>query len=350
MITVSEKSLITQRACSIIFSNEGDYGSVNLDDNGAVSIGKVQWHGNRALELLKTIITFDNTTARVLLKDDLFNEIFSCLDWGTRTVNQDEANKISELLTTANGMSAQDSLACTDVLTYVNKGISYGLSNPEALIYFADGVNQYGTYSSLWQNIVIEALKKGGTLDAMFEATNRLCTSNLDRRASVYEKLRTEAGGLVVPSEPITDIIKITPDLEMIKSIQKWCNDYRFAGIVVDGIYGYETQKAIVQCLQYYINNNEEVITNRQEHSLNEDGLWGPATAKVCPYVSLGHNQNTKLAFIAQSLLYLNGYDPIGLDSNFGANSAKAAMLFQTDNNIYADGAVGVLTFSKLLL
>ena len=44
-----------QRAYAIICSHEGGYTSINKNDNGAVSIGRLQWRGNRALELLKEI-------------------------------------------------------------------------------------------------------------------------------------------------------------------------------------------------------------------------------------------------------------------------------------------------------
>ena len=46
---------IVEIASKIIYSHEGNYGSVNRDDNGAISVGKVQWHGNRALNLMRTI-------------------------------------------------------------------------------------------------------------------------------------------------------------------------------------------------------------------------------------------------------------------------------------------------------
>ena len=49
------KREIAAEAAKVIFANEGNYASVNADDNGAVSVGKVQWHGNRALSLLKKI-------------------------------------------------------------------------------------------------------------------------------------------------------------------------------------------------------------------------------------------------------------------------------------------------------
>lgn len=343
MMTVSEKSIIVERACSIIFSNEGDYGSVNLDDNGAVSIGKVQWHGCRALALLKSIIDFSNTAAQSILGDALFNEIVSSSDWDTRTLNQDEADRVSALLLTAQGRSSQDFLASTDVLSYINKGLSYGLLNSEALIYFADGVNQYGTESYLWKNIVITALKENGSLDAIHQATMSICSENLARRESVYQKLKSENTSKESVSAT-TNPIKIKPGPEAIKTIQKWCNDYHFTGTIIDGIYGSETKAAIIQCLQYFINTEEKI-----HPSLIEDGKWGPLTQGICPFVSSECRSTTKLAFIAQALLYLNGYDPCGLDSIFGINSANAAKLFQTEHNLTPDGAVGALTFAELL-
>ena len=42
------KKEVAAAAAAIIFANEGNYSSVNANDNGAVSVGKVQWHGNRA--------------------------------------------------------------------------------------------------------------------------------------------------------------------------------------------------------------------------------------------------------------------------------------------------------------
>ena len=42
------------RAVLVVFRRmEGSYDSVNPNDNGALSVGKLQWHGVRALELVK---------------------------------------------------------------------------------------------------------------------------------------------------------------------------------------------------------------------------------------------------------------------------------------------------------
>ena len=61
-------------AASIIFDNEGSYGSVNKNDNGAVSVGKLQWHGGRAAALLKKIISAE-PDAESILGGALYGEI-----------------------------------------------------------------------------------------------------------------------------------------------------------------------------------------------------------------------------------------------------------------------------------
>ena len=336
-MTNQEKNEIAKRACVIIFSNEGDYGSVNKNDNGAISIGKVQWHGNRAKALLLSICNSNANIANHTLGSNLYNEIKSNKDWGSRIVNTQEANKIKALLITDIGKKEQDKLALSDVLSYINKGISYGLSNPEALIYFADGVNQYGTYSSLWKNISKQALLKGGTLDAMYEATKLLTSNYLPRRTKVYNTLKQGTSTNVEVND-----IKITPDKTTIKMIQKWINDYCDAGLVIDGVFGSKSKQGIVKALQHCLNIDFG-------KDLVEDGNWGPKTSNACQYVSSSHNKNSNLAFIAQCLLYVNGYDPKGLDSKFGSNSIKAAILFQSEHNLVADGSVGKLTFAKLV-
>lgn len=184
-------SWITEKAAEIIFGNEGSYGSVNMNDNGAVSIGKIQWHGNRALNLLRSIVAKNAQQAGEILGSALHQEITANqTDWGSRCVSAAEAKAISDLLTTTEGKRAQDALATQDVSTYISKGESYGLTDPGALIYFADGVNQYGTNSSLWKNIATDALKSTGDVDAMYEATTKRTSQYLSRRKKVYDKVK----------------------------------------------------------------------------------------------------------------------------------------------------------------
>ena len=136
---------IVLSAADVVRQNEGAYASVNPDDNGALSIGWLQWHGNRALNLLKDIVAADTASARTILGDTLYNEITSATDWSVRILNENEKNKISALISTTQGMSAQDSLARGDLSTYISHGIALGITDPAALVYYADLENQCGS-------------------------------------------------------------------------------------------------------------------------------------------------------------------------------------------------------------
>ncbi|MDF2636341.1 MAG: hypothetical protein K0R78_3215 [Pelosinus sp.] len=182
---------IAKAAAKVIFANEGNYGSVNKNDNGALSVGKVQWHANRALNLIRTIVkSIGAEAAKEKLGNDLYNEILKTNNWNTRVVTAAEAAKLSDLLTTSQGKKAQDDLAIVDITAYVKKGQTYGLKDAGALIYFADGVNQYGSGSSLWKNICCDALKSTGDVEAMFAATKKRTEDYIQRRTTVYSKVK----------------------------------------------------------------------------------------------------------------------------------------------------------------
>ena len=184
-----ETNEIAKKAAAIIFDNEGNYGSVNKNDNGAVSVGKLQWHADRAAALLRDIIKKIGEGASSILGGALFRELSGGASWVARIVTQEEADRLKTILTTDAGKAAQDAQAIADVTTYIKKGKSYGLSDTGALIYFADGVNQYGTASALWKTITVEALKGAGDVSAMYEATKKHTNKYLTRRKVVYEKV-----------------------------------------------------------------------------------------------------------------------------------------------------------------
>lgn len=136
---------IVVAAAEVVRQNEGSYASVNPDDNGALSIGWLQWHGNRALSLLKTIIAADTASASSILGNTLYNEITTASDWSTRILTEGERTKISALISTSQGMAAQDSLAQNDLSIYISHGIALGITDPAALVYYADLENQCGS-------------------------------------------------------------------------------------------------------------------------------------------------------------------------------------------------------------
>lgn len=252
---------IAEIAAVIIFGNEGNYGSINRDDNGAVSVGKLQWHADRAADLLRKIIKAE-PEAKEILGNALYEEITGGATWATRIVTAVEAVNIKQILTSAIGQDTQDEQAIADVITYIERGKSYGLTDPGALIYFADGVNQYGTGSTLWRTITAEALRGSGDVKAMFEATLNHTEKYTARRKTVYDKVRAlpltgttekelrekavsiaktwlgcrESDGTHRPIIDLYNSVKPLPRGYTVKYNDKWCATYVSAVAIKAGL------------------------------------------------------------------------------------------------------------------
>lgn len=185
------KREIAAEAAKVIFANEGNYASVNADDNGAVSVGKVQWHGNRALSLLKKIA--QGAGAEATLGKKLYNEIMTASNWETRTVTAIEKAKLSKILGTPRGKAVQDRQAEEDILSYVTHGVKMGIEDPQSLVYFADLENQGGAGAS--KRVGNAAAQKAGgagkvKLDHIHGAAlaDRVMGKYSSRRNIVYKK------------------------------------------------------------------------------------------------------------------------------------------------------------------
>lgn len=132
---------MTSTAISCIMSHEGSYGSVNRNDCGAVSIGKLQWHAGRALSLLQSICYSAPDLSQSTLGSTLYNEILSSPNWNYRTFTVSEGSAVATLLTTDAGVAAQDALAYSDVQGYIVSGQNKGLVSEGALVMYADIYN-----------------------------------------------------------------------------------------------------------------------------------------------------------------------------------------------------------------
>lgn len=183
-------------ADKVINGQEGTYNSINHNDNGALSIGKVQWHAGRAQNLLKDIYEASPQEFKSIADKygagNLINSIKND-DWSNKvlSVGSSEYNAIKEILSTDVGKKIQDELSQKDITDYISVGKSYGLKDPAALIYFADFANQYGQGSELLKRVTKEALDNGGTLDSMYEATRNNTSEYLTRRKSVYDEIKS---------------------------------------------------------------------------------------------------------------------------------------------------------------
>lgn len=135
---------IVNATTDIIMTNEGNYTTVVKNDNGSLSIGKICWHGTNALNLLKDIIAKNPTQAFNILGSSLYNEIITSYYWDTKIPTTAEASVIAVLLSTAESHQVQDETAWKYISEYVSHGQALGITEPEALVFFADFENQNG--------------------------------------------------------------------------------------------------------------------------------------------------------------------------------------------------------------
>ncbi len=141
---------ILEKTVGIIVGNEGGYTTVLANDNnsGALSIGKIGWHGALALTLVRLIVSEDNATAYNLLGESLYNEVISSsTSWSSRVLKDSEVTKMKNFLDPDQNPASktiQDKLAKSYVADYVTKAYNLGIRNAAALVYYADIHNQYG--------------------------------------------------------------------------------------------------------------------------------------------------------------------------------------------------------------
>ena len=171
--------------CQIIGSHEGKEASVNPWDNDAISIGKLQWHGDRALNLLRDICKRNPTQANEILGNDLYHIIVNPkTSWAKKTFDVNKKKdkmyieKIKQLLYTSESYQAQEDLYKSDVASYMATVQKQGITDKAAIAYCCDVINQYGSiHSCHYKQIVAH----GGDLNAAYEYTvNYTCSCDIN--------------------------------------------------------------------------------------------------------------------------------------------------------------------------
>lgn len=202
-VTAAQIKKVVKVASGIIYSQEGNYGSVNKNDNNhGMSVGKCQWNAywGRALPLLQTIVNKDWEQAKEILGEALYTEIAGSSPnaWNkqVRAATEEEAKAISKLLSTPQGKEAQDDLADEDITRYVKNGVKVGIVSLKALAYYADLENQGGSGGS--KKIAETAAKALGGIEKVgLEEIHEYALKDdsklgkyANRRNSVYEAVK----------------------------------------------------------------------------------------------------------------------------------------------------------------
>lgn len=130
---------------TFFIGTEGNYGSVNANDNGALSVGILQWHGARALKLLRRILT-EYPASASCLSAALCAEIRNLnTNWSSRTLSAAEKSAVSALLASGSGKIVQDTVAWEDLYAYVEEAWDAGMRCDAVVFYYASILNQFGS-------------------------------------------------------------------------------------------------------------------------------------------------------------------------------------------------------------
>ncbi|GIN08653.1 hypothetical protein J1TS1_27980 [Shouchella clausii] len=148
-------------------------------------------------------------------------------------------------------------------------------------------------------------------------------------------------GGSSKPSNPNpSPTPKPTPSGDaFIRQVQTWSCNYGYK-IVIDGLKGPETRKALIKILQNELNKQFNA-------NLIVDGIPGPKTYAAVVNVRKGAKGN--LTRVLQALLYMAGQNPGPFDGAFGDGTEKAVRAFQRAKGLSVDGIAGKATWKALL-
>ena len=127
--------------------------------------------------------------------------------------------------------------------------------------------------------------------------------------------------------------------INTIKEVQKWANQNYKSGVVVDGVYGAKTKKALVKILQKELNQT-------YGSKLVIDGIWGSNTKAACP--NLKNGSKNDVVSVLQALLVCNKISNVYIDGDYGSITASAVKSYQRKNGLDVDGVAGKNTFAKL--
>lgn len=124
-----------------------------------------------------------------------------------------------------------------------------------------------------------------------------------------------------------------------IKAVQSWLNANYKSGLIVDGIFGNLTKKALVKALQTELNKQYNA-------NLVIDGIFGSKTKSAIRNIYNGAKGN--ITKILQGLLICNGYSTNGFDGIFGNGTSSAVKSYQSKHGLTVDGIAGKETFYSL--
>lgn len=197
-----------------------------------------------------------------------------------------------------------------------------------------------------------EGLKRGDVLLNTGKHTAMYCGNGYEVEASVNE-LGKATGGTpgdqtgreflkrTYRNYPWTHILRFTDEIpvvtdtkiDTVKEVQTWLNNNYSSGLVLDGLYGSLTKKALTKALQ-------------KELGVTADGIYGTKTNSAVKNLCKG--STGALVKVLQGFLICNGQKSAYIDGDFGTGTETAVKAVQKAYNLTVDGVAGKNTFKAL--
>ena len=390
-VTLSPSSVkasdVVDAAVGIISQNEGSYTTVSPNDVGALSIGKIQWHGQSALTVLREIIQQDKAEAKKLLGTALYNEAMSTsTNWSSRILTSSEASKIKALLGTSQSKTIQDKIERSYIASYVNHGINKGLRNAAALVYYADLANQGGTGGA--GRVAANAYNLVGsyskvTLNELYisaitdDVLGYWASKKMDfrpRRARVYGYSAAvgwryhNANDTIIPYATLSSSnstgaewlqwamneytgteLAVTgkydsDTIEAVKDFQK------ATGQTVDGLVGYNTIDAVMEKIvnagRYYVPGVSSGSSNNSGSTGNSGSTSSGSYTEPTRTLNSG-STGDDVKWLQNALNTVMGAD-LEVDGQYGSGTKTAVTNFQKKTGLSADGIFGTNSRNKM--
>ena len=132
----------------------------------------------------------------------------------------------------------------------------------------------------------------------------------------------------------IPDYDAISGKIDSVRKVQNYLNFTYSAKLVVDGIAGPKTKKALLAALQ-------------AEWKIDADGIFGPITERAANRNVVGKGCCGETVRLLQMLLICAGYK-LTADGIFGSKTENALVTYQKKTSLAPDGLAGKNTFRKL--
>lgn len=226
-------------------------------------------------------------------------------------------------------LSGKDNTAKGYYNTCTKRGLFKNIPKDTACLVFNSNFTHVGAY-----------LGNGNTVE-MMSSTRNCVKQTLSNTRWAYYGIPDWLEISTDKNEPPQIDNNNTVNDEIIKNIQKWCNSYCNAGLVVDGKFGPKSKQGLCKALQTYLNK-------KYNADLVVDGVFGTKTKKACKSCD-GKNE---LVYVCQAMLYCKGYDMThsiknnNLDSSYGSGTKKAVLAYQQNTRgLRHDGKCNAATF-----